>query len=543
MILLSLFALLVVVNMKNIIIALFITVLLIPNILHAEDTFEGFAARVESWAEGLNGYVVTDNGATIDLGKNANVVSGMEFTTTRNGEKLIHPVTGKSLGVKKITTGVISILNVEDKYSTTKIINNNGIKKGDAVNHVFPLPVKFATNLMQDNEVAQMKYALFQSKSVIEDSSSNYTVTCARENSGANKAKCSLNFNGKVIFSDEIPVKGMKIISTSDNSKNKPIKVNNQVYSLAVGFFLGKDDTYLTAVTDRSSVTFYEIGNDKLIEKYSLSSFPGEIVNIEAVDINNNGKDELIVSILDKKFNAVSQIYEHDGKAFVRLKEKVPYLFRSYFTEGKKHLVCQTYSEGTMIGMIYNVTYDEKKGYEYDSPQSMSFGASIYGYGVYNDNILYYNRHGLLNKNINEESTTYDNIEFGNTVNYIIYSEKLDTGVNVGNTGESAGFFVYDEKNIVVPVYQRIIQFKDGSILISSNKLAKNNVMGQYNGTSIGSYFLTTKIVQSWNTQLNAAAVSDFDILSDGSTVVYAFSKNKNGLDDIFIDFIEAAAF
>ena len=115
MILLSLFALLVVVNMKNIIIALFIASLLIPNILHAEDTFEGFAARVESWAEGLNGYVVTDNGATIDLGKNANVVSGMEFTTTRNGEKLIHPVTGESLGVKKITTGVISILNVEDK--------------------------------------------------------------------------------------------------------------------------------------------------------------------------------------------------------------------------------------------------------------------------------------------------------------------------------------------------------------------------------------------------------------------------------------------
>ena len=267
MILLNLSVLLVVVNMKNIISALFLVILLIPNIIYAEDTFDGFAARVESWADGLKGYVVTDNGATIDLGKNANVVSGMEFTTSRNGEKLIHPVTGKSLGVKKITTGVISILNVEDKYSTTKIISNNGIKKGDAVNHVFPLPVNFTTNLLQDNEIAQIKYALFKSKSIIEDSSSNYTVTCARENSGANKAKCSLNFNGKVIFSDEIPVKGMKIISTSDNSKNKPIKVNNQVYSLAVGFFLGKDKPFLTAVTDRASITFYETGNDKLIEK------------------------------------------------------------------------------------------------------------------------------------------------------------------------------------------------------------------------------------------------------------------------------------
>lgn len=529
--------------MKHIIISLFITGLFIPNILHAEDTFEGFAARVESWAEGLNGYIVTDNGATIDLGKNVNVVSGMEFTTTRNGEKLIHPVTGESLGVKKITTGVISILKVEDKYSTTKIISNNGIKKGDAVSHEVPVPVNFTTNLLQDNEIAQIKYALFKSKLIIEDSSSKYSILCARENSGANKAKCSLNFNGKVIFSDEIPVKGMKIISTSNNSQNKPIKLDNQVYSVAAGFFLGKDKPFLTAITDRASVTFYETGNNKLIEKYSLSSFPGEIVNIEAVDINNNGKDELIVSILDKKFNAVSQIYEYDGKAFVLMEEKIPYLFRSYFTEGKKHLVCQTYSEGTMIGMIYNVTYDEKNGYEFDSPQSMSFGASIFGYGVYNDNILFYNRHGLLSKNINEENTIYDNVEFGNTVNYIVYSEKLDTGINVGNTGESAGFFVYDEKNIVVPVYQRIIQFKDGSILISSNKLAKNNVMGQYTAAAIGTYFLTNNTVNAWNTNLNAMAVSDFDILSDGSTVVYAFSKNKNGLDDIYIDFIETAAF
>lgn len=197
-----------------------------------------------------------------------------------------------------------------------------------------------------------------------------------------------------------------------------------------------------------------------------------------------------------------------------------------------------------MIGMIYNVTYDEKKGYEYDSPQSMSFGASIYGYGVYNDNILYYNRHGLLNKNINEESTTYDNIEFGNTVNYIIYSEKLDTGVNVGNTGESAGFFVYDEKNIVVPVYQRIIQTEDGSLLMSSNELAKNNIMGSFKNSFIGTYFLTNdSVVTSYQTQIDGVAVTDIDITPDGSTIIYIYSKNKNGLNDVYLDVITNDSF
>ena len=54
-------------------------------------------------------------------------------------------------------------------------------------------------------------------------------------------------------------------------------------------------------------------------------------------------------------------------------------------------------------------------------------------------------------------------MDFSNTPNYITYSEKQGTGVNVGQTPESGGYFVYDEKDIIVPIYQRIIQLSDGS--------------------------------------------------------------------------------
>ena len=498
--------------MKKIFSALLLTIFLFPAIIYAEDTFEGFASRVESWAEGLNGYVVSNTGATIDLGKNANVVKGMQFTTNRDGEKLIHPVTGEPLGVKKVITGKIIVNSTEEKYSTTKILENKGIKKGDKVEHIFPVPINFKTNLLQESETAQIKYALFKSSAVKEDSSSDYSIICERQNSGANTAKCSLNFKGSVIFSDNIPVKGIKIISTKKTSHNNLYKIDNQVASLSVGFFLGKEKEYLVATTDKSSVTLYTVAADKLVEKYSLSSFRGEISNIESYDINNNGKDELIVSIIDKKNNVISQVYEFDGKKFQLI--------------------------------IYNVVYDKENEEIKYEPEDLSFGASIYGYGVLDDNFIYFNRHGLLSKSYKSNNISYHNINFGNTVNYIIFSQKLSTGVNVGETGESAGFFVYDEQNIVVPVYQRIIQTKDGSLFMSSNELAKNNIMGSFKNSFIGTYFLTNdSVVTSYQTQIDGTAVTDIDITPDGSTIIYIYSKNKNGLDDVYLDVITNDSF
>lgn len=197
-----------------------------------------------------------------------------------------------------------------------------------------------------------------------------------------------------------------------------------------------------------------------------------------------------------------------------------------------------------MVGLIYNVVYDkinEEIKYE---PEDLSFGASIYGYGVLDDNFIYFNRHGLLSKSYKSNNISYHNINFGNTVNYIIFSQKLSTGVNVGETGESAGFFVYDEQNIVVPVYQRIIQTKDGSLFMSSNELAKNNIMGSFKNSFIGTYFLTNdSVVTSYQTQIDGTAVTDIDITPDGSTIIYIYSKNKNGLDDVYLDVITNDSF
>ena len=523
--------------------------LLIPNIINAKETFDSFAARTESWAKGLNGYIVSSGrDVTIDLGKNANVIKGMEFTVSKDGQELLHPVTGKSLGKKRVETGKVVINNVEDKYSICSIKENKGIVRGNYISHIYPVPVSIKTNLLEESETAQLRYALFKQGALVENGSSDYSIVCSREKHGANTAKCSLKFKDNEIFSDDIAVKGVKIITTAKNVDNlKSYKIETTAYSMAIGYFLGKENGYLVAVNERSSVIVYELKNGLLVEKTSVNSIGEKIVNIEAVDLNNNGKDELFVSAVTKKNQPVSYIFEYDNGEFKILQKKIPYFFRTYYVAGRKHIICQSYTEGAMTGMIYGVEYnkDENK-YLFSIPYSRSYGAAIYGFGLIkgsenrDDEIMFFNRHGEISLSDGENIKIYKELDCGNTPNYLEYSEKLNTGVNVAASGESAGFFVYDEQSIIVPVYQRIIQMPDGSIMLYSNKLAKMNVIGKYRAAKIGSYFFTDKMVPVWEKNLSGTAVTDIDITSDGSYLAYIVSNNKNGLNKSFLYVIDS---
>lgn len=533
---------------------LILLLILIPNIIYAKETFaketfDNFAARIDSWAQGLNGYVVSSGkDVTIDLGKNANVIKGMVFTASKEGQELLHPVTGKSLGIKKVETGKIIIESVEAKYSVCSIKENKGISKGNQISHIYPVSVSIKTNLLEESETAQLRYALFKQGSLVESEKSDYSIVCGREKEGANTAKCSLTFKGNEIFSDDIAVKGVKIITTAKNVDNiKPYKIETSAYGMAIGYFLGKDNGYLVAVNERTLVIVYALKDGLLVEKASVNSIGENIVNIEALDLNNNGKDELFISAVTKKNQPASYIFEYDNGEFKILQKEIPYFFRTYYVAGRKNIICQSYTEGAMTGMIYGVEYkeDEKK-YSFITPYSRSYGAAIYGFGLIkgsenrDDEIMFFNRHGELSLSDGENIKIYKELDCGNTPNYLEYSEKLNTGVNVAATGESAGFFVYDEQSIIVPVYQRIIQMPDGSIMLYSNKLAKMNVIGKYKAAKIGSYFFTDKMVPVWEKNLSGTAVADIDVTSDGSHLAYILSNNKNGLSKSFLYVIDS---
>ena len=84
----------------------------------------------------LNGYIVSVNGDEylVDLDKFHGVQIGDLFSVIEPGEEIIHPVTGKLVGVTKEVRGVVKISSIRDGFSFARALKQNLlIEKGDKV--------------------------------------------------------------------------------------------------------------------------------------------------------------------------------------------------------------------------------------------------------------------------------------------------------------------------------------------------------------------------------------------------------------------------
>lgn len=518
-------------------------ILLFPFVSYGaeNDTFNSFADRLDSWVEGLEGGVVVSvsgKNITIDKGRNYNIPQGMTFVTTRDGEELIHPITGESLGKKQVITFKGITEKIYDKYSEGRAFSKNGAKKGDRVifkDKDMPFYLRLSFKNLSEAEEAEARFSVLRSGKIEEHDNSTALLSCGRKKEGDSVAECVFSFNDKVVLKSLIGVKGTKIttaktttrLSTGNdfikNSYNERLK--DGFYSVATGYFYGTDKNICFAVSERNKVIIYSYENGKLVEKEVISPFY-HIVNIEAVDINNNGKDELFISGLTKKREPSSFVYEFDGKNIVLKQSNFPYFFRTYYINGKKELVCQGYVEGAMNGKIYKVYYvDANKQYEAMDPYVRSYGAGVFGFaygsfgGRIEENTIFFNPQGILNIAGDEGSIFYSKNNFGNTANIIVHTEKLSTGINVGDGGsDGGGYFVYDEQDIAVPIFQRILEAQNGRFLLYSNVPKKRKKsFGVYKEGIIGEYIFTkSKPVPVWEKSVSSGAVVEADVSSDG---------------------------
>lgn len=514
------------------------------------ETFDDFSARLDSWAEGLKGVIASsDNVRTViaaDLGKSANVAAGMTFTASREGESLYHPVTNELLGKKKIITGKLTVTGVEDKYAVCKPDENNGLQKGDTVSHELPIPIAVSFSGLSEREAAEAKFAVLKSGLFREDAGSRYGVSCFREKAGDSVAKCILKFNDKTVIQTDIAVKGMKIISTSSSENGgKTLKdaavfdIGGNAVSAAAGYLYGKDKGLAVAVTNGSGVTIYKYDGGILSETETIGGFK-QVVSVEIADINDNGIDELFISCLNKEKKSDSAVFEFNGEKMRSVQTNIPYLFRSYYINGKKEVAGQGYNDGAIFGMIYRVSFSkESKEYQISDPYTESYGAGLFGFacgkigGKSADETIFFNNKGVLCAAFNGEIHKLKDNYFSRSPNYIIYTEKLSTGVTVGNTGNSGGYFVYDQKNMALPVYQRIIESGKGKLLFYSNIPAKKRATGteKYYKSSIGEYVLIgSQIIPVWEEDTDTGAAFDTDITPDGKYIVLLLSKGFGGL-------------
>jgi curli biogenesis system outer membrane secretion channel CsgG len=78
--------------------------------------------------------LVKDNKIYINVGKNSNISENDIFVVYREGEEIIDPSTGLSLGSEESKIAKIQVVQVKEKYSICKIISSeNEIQKGDTI--------------------------------------------------------------------------------------------------------------------------------------------------------------------------------------------------------------------------------------------------------------------------------------------------------------------------------------------------------------------------------------------------------------------------
>jgi curli biogenesis system outer membrane secretion channel CsgG len=77
--------------------------------------------------------VNTDKTVMLKPGAEGGVKVGDEFNVFSQGEEIIDPDTGLSLGSEEKQVGTIEVVEAKDKYATAKVVSGSGFKMGDMV--------------------------------------------------------------------------------------------------------------------------------------------------------------------------------------------------------------------------------------------------------------------------------------------------------------------------------------------------------------------------------------------------------------------------
>lgn len=442
-----------------------------------EETFSSFAARVDSFIEGANGLIVSvdKNAVYTDLGKKSGVFKGCELLVSRYGEDLLHPITGESLGKKRIKVGSIKISDVYDNYSigVITLFGDEKPKKGDiaSVSVAGQLPVSIAFIGLDAKISAEAKYSILESRLVKEDAESKYSIKCALD--GKNSvAKCSFSYADHVISSTDVTLMLPVITTASSTVKITSGKVvaamfeasfDGQYTSVAIGKMMGEPSPVSVALADEKKIHIFALVDNALKEVALIEGDFIDIVNIETADLNGNGTAEIFVSHLEKKGAVSSMIYEYNGSKFVQVKKDIRLLFRSFFSDGSKKIIAQAFAEGDFAGLIYTYTYGDK-GYDVYEAFEKSYGAKLYGfaYGAFGGRGRSYTANFDGTGNLTFISSEGDKYVFGKQFGYtphkLIYSKTIMKGVEKDNQG--AVINIFDTKTYGFPVYQRIIELE-----------------------------------------------------------------------------------
>ncbi|MDR0453539.1 MAG: hypothetical protein LBH05_01855 [Deferribacteraceae bacterium] len=362
----------------------------------ADNVIQRVFKDIETYITGMNGFVVDikGNSVTIDLGSEQKAIPGLKLTVFSEGEDIIHPVTGKTLGKKQDSIGSLTVTKVEKKYSIASFAGSSASAK-DSKAKTAKLPVK--SDKVGINVPVKMTISF--DNATEEDMRTAGSITAAsntyRESGDSDSCKLMLQRTGKTVSFILQQANGVVIFSGNaveqDGEVSDAIKPlfatdlpKGRYVSIAMGMIY-KDDPklYLVGVVDDRVVVFDPSAKYAVVEEVQIKQ--SQLLNIEIADLDGDGQDEIFLSNVVNSSEASSFVYKHDGKGLKQIQNKIPWLFRSVrdISGARRRITAQKItSGGDYNGEIFYYKYNNGI-YTEDTAIKGTLGKFLFGFSVY----------------------------------------------------------------------------------------------------------------------------------------------------------------
>lgn len=366
---------------------LIIFILLLFN-MSVKAEVEPLLESIDSFFQSDNGYIINIESDKIytDLTSDKGAYIGKNYSVYRELERLKHPKTGKELESKKEKIGEIEIVEIFNTYSIGKILEKNrDFKKLDLLIPNSSVDVGLYFYNINEEEKSSILKKLQMNENINFVEIPKHRLAITKDTSGAIVASLLVENQkiktfyydknrlkegsvqqieienatiskdvaipkdvDKTDFSPIIPT-AVPIVSENDRAANNntsklPIvtKIDKEFKSITLANLFNNSLRYIV-VSDEKNVIIYHLTSKGFNKVEELEGNFSNIVNVESIDLNNNGFDELYITDI-KNGNINSKIYEFDPneKKIKLIKENIPYLFRLSVVNGKKLLFAQS---------------------------------------------------------------------------------------------------------------------------------------------------------------------------------------------------------
>lgn len=524
-------------------ICVFLLLLILPMSVFAR--FEEVIDDASIYFKKKEGIVVSSKGneVIIDLGKKDFLYKGELFKISRESKKVIHPITGKVLGIKSISIATIRVDQVYDDFSICIVNDSSGvIKSKDNVisSRGTEISVQFIN--FSNRHQLLLKEEFSASPILTVKDNSSIKLKAVREDKGG----ITVTLSNK---EDEISSKYYSDIKMTSIKQEAVDIVRSEILdydflSIAVGDPFG-DDSLIVAAASERKLFIYRFTGKKFEQLQEIEGDFDRITNIEFLDLNKNGKDELFVSHVSGRGgnnSAQSLIYESEKGRFTIIQNNIRLLLRSIMDEGDKSIICQRITkDGRFIGLISYFQYSNSIYAKGDSILG-SAGKTLYGFG-YGDvdgdgkkEILWINNDFKLVVS-DDEGVIYEGRSFlGHTSNYFLMGEFQGTTLIGGELEEltSSDDYLGSKSEYQQYIKGRIYISKEPKTIFVAENNPISNILENtysYSSASIRSIIWKDGLRDRWKFEGIEPEILDYESFEDnGNDYIIIVNQKKGGL-------------